>query len=107
MNTSSQPTTTLTKASALAPCPAWCAGSLEEHRHEAEHGGPVVHFAYFRRSLPALPVELALTVTADDPAGTLTIGVGDDPEYDIDLAEQTALAMLEAVRVARVTEVAR
>ncbi|HCB04055.1 MAG TPA: hypothetical protein DEQ43_07385 [Nocardioides bacterium] len=72
---------------------------MAEHQWEADHGYPIDHFIHIATPdrTPGVGVEMRIN---EDGSTQTVIGVEDD-YYDIDMAERTALAMLEAVKVAR------
>lgn len=82
-------------------CPPWCAGSLEEHKFEAGHGFPVEHFLHLARDLELLPVVSLSQIVYPDGAIKTEVSVGDDPAMCMDVAERTAHAVLEVVKLAR------
>ena len=96
MTTSSQteaPTRTI-------ECPAWCAARASDHHFEQQHGYPIEHFRWFHCGADHVPVALTRKIDLDGGV-TTTIDVADDESFDVDQAEHTALAMLEAIKAAR------
>jgi len=73
---------------------------MKEHEFERENGFAVQHFRHLHiTGEPTPAVSVTLTVESD---GTSMVEIGvEDDEYSVDMAERTALAMLDAVKLAR------
>ena len=87
---------------ALSTCPPWCIVNPGEHDFERANNFPVEHVQYVRSDVGG-SAEVSVSVGRTDMLdGTTTVVIGvQDDDYTVDQAEQTAMAMLEAVKLAR------